>query len=268
MSAISHERSSLEQLAAARLRGAGPDELLDLADAAIERATAAEDGLTLELIAAELDSAATAHPEWRDGLRVAAQRARAALPQPARTAAATPAAEAVPSASSRPDVRVAGFGRRSLAFVVDNIVVFYAFSFLVNAVAGDAAYDIGYAMGSHIYVTYPLFALWWALVFALEEWSFAGRTVGKWVFGIAVRSDPSAATASGGPAKVGFGTLLRRETFRAVLALLLFVPLIIDGLAALRDPQRRTWHDRRAGTLVVRAPRSGVTEIQPISASG
>ena len=81
MSATTDTRGELDALVAARLRGAAPDELLDLADSAIEHTSAAAaDTVGLELIAAELDAAAAAHPETADGLRVAAARARAALP--------------------------------------------------------------------------------------------------------------------------------------------------------------------------------------------
>jgi hypothetical protein len=91
MGATSLERTALEQLAAARLRGAKPDELLELAEAAIDQATAASDTLTLESVAAELDSAALAHPPFDqgDGLRfqLAAGRARAIASHPPATAA-------------------------------------------------------------------------------------------------------------------------------------------------------------------------------------
>ena len=78
------ERRALGELAAARLRGAKPDELLELADAAIDQATAVGDRLTIESVAAELDAAAPAHPDEGDGLRLrlAAGRARAIASRP------------------------------------------------------------------------------------------------------------------------------------------------------------------------------------------
>jgi hypothetical protein len=80
MGVTSSERSALERLASARLRGdAKPDELLELAETAIDQATAAGDFRTIESVAAELDLAAPAHPGSADGLRLrlAAGRARA-----------------------------------------------------------------------------------------------------------------------------------------------------------------------------------------------
>jgi hypothetical protein len=78
------ELSALDQLAAARLRGAKPDELLELAEAAIDQATAAGDVQTIESVAEELDLAAPAHPDEGDGLRLrlAAGRARALASRP------------------------------------------------------------------------------------------------------------------------------------------------------------------------------------------
>lgn len=73
---VTFSESTVDELASARRRGARPDELLELSEAAIDRATTADD---LELIAAELDSAAAAYPEQGDGLRLrlAAKRAHA-----------------------------------------------------------------------------------------------------------------------------------------------------------------------------------------------
>lgn len=85
MGVTTTEPSALDQLAAARLRGAKPDELLELAEAAVDQATATGDVETVESVAEELDLAAPAHPEEGDGLRLrlAAGRARALASRPA-----------------------------------------------------------------------------------------------------------------------------------------------------------------------------------------
>jgi hypothetical protein len=79
MGITSRERSALQELAAARLRGAKPEELLELAEAAVDQATAAGDAQTLESVAAELDLAAPAHPEQEDGLRLRLAAGRAGV---------------------------------------------------------------------------------------------------------------------------------------------------------------------------------------------
>ena len=89
MGVATSEPSALDQLAAARLRGAKSEELLELAEAAIDQATAAGDVQTVDSVAEELDLAAPAHPDGGDGLRLqlAAGRARALASRPREFAA-------------------------------------------------------------------------------------------------------------------------------------------------------------------------------------
>lgn len=137
MGVASSERSALEELAAARVRGAKPETLLELSEAAIERATAAGD---LELIAAELDSAATAHPDQGDGLRLrlAAEHAHAIASQAPLSAPSDAPAPPAPH-----------LGTTNVAFrVAVAIVVLALFSFGAIAVLGDvsASYVIAYVV--------------------------------------------------------------------------------------------------------------------------
>lgn len=97
MGVATGEPSALDQLAAARLRGARPDELLELAEAAVDQATAAGDAQTVVSVAEELDLAAPAHPDEGDGLRLrlAAGRARALASRPSAFAACDAGPEGV-----------------------------------------------------------------------------------------------------------------------------------------------------------------------------
>lgn len=82
MGVTSPERSALEQLSAARRRGdAKPDELLELAEAAVDQAADAADALSLEKIAAELESAAPALPNRKAASGFDSQRS-ASVPLP------------------------------------------------------------------------------------------------------------------------------------------------------------------------------------------
>ena len=96
--------SPLDELEAARLRDAGPEALLELAEDAIDRTAAGGDTRTLESIATELESAARAHPDEDDGLRLqfAAERAHviAAKPPPAASAEEVPVPTAAKAAFS------------------------------------------------------------------------------------------------------------------------------------------------------------------------
>jgi uncharacterized RDD family membrane protein YckC len=77
-----------------------------------------------------------------------------------------------------------------------------------------------------------------------------GVTPGKRALGLRVVTENGIQPAS--PVLVG----LRGVTL-VVLWLACFVPGMLDVAAAVADPSRRAWHDRLAGTLVVRAERRG-----------
>lgn len=82
------------------------------------------------------------------------------------------------------------------------------------------------------------------------EWLFLGsrgQTLGRMRMGIAVREADSAG-------RISYLRALARILAYQLLAVFL-VPLLVGVLSALRDPQRRTWHDRAAGTIVVRTGR-------------
>lgn len=148
MGVTSPERSALEQLSAARRRGdAKPDELLELAEAAVDQAADAADALSLEKIAAELESAAPAYPEPEGGLRLrfAATRVRATslrppaapedVPQAARVAFWVTVWVTVLTLFSLG--AVAALGDVSASYVLVIIVMFaVVIGFLVAAVTG------------------------------------------------------------------------------------------------------------------------------------
>lgn len=216
------------QLAAARLRGAQPDELLDLADAAIERADAAGDALSLELIAAELDSAAAAHPAAGDGLRIAADRARAAA-LPLAPSPPTVVPQPVDRAAAEKD-RAASWGHRLAAWLIDWCILLGA-GLLVAGQLGGSAGAVFWTFGSFAYFAYL---------------NARGGTLGKLLLRIAV-VDPT----TGIP--IGIGRGAARELVRLCLTVLtLGIGLILDGLRPLWNENHQTWHDVAVKSLVVR----------------
>jgi uncharacterized RDD family membrane protein YckC len=141
--------------------------------------------------------------------------------------------------------RLSGFGKRVIALLLDNVLILGTLgAFPTIFLSPDEQYWFGFALGAFFFLTIPVLAFTWAMTFALSEWLFSGRTVGKAVVGIAVRDVDD-------HGRVAFRRLLDREISRAVLAVLLFVPFLIDGLAALRNADQQTWHDRTARTVVV-----------------
>lgn len=225
MSVTGHEQTTLEQLAAARMRGAHPDELLDLADAAIERATADNEELTLELIAAELESAAMAHPERGDGLRVAAARARASLPQASALAAETSPATEIAAAEVSTH---ASWGSRFLAWLIDVVILVTADSlvaYMVGAPAGGLV-----TVGDFAYFAY---------------FNGQGATFGKRLLRIEVVD-----ATTHRPIGTGRGAV--RELVRIVLAVFtLGIGLILDGLRPLWNEKHQSWHDAAAKSIVI-----------------
>lgn len=234
MTVTGHEQTALEQLAAARLRGAQADELLDLADAAIERATAGDDGLTLELIAAELESAATAHPQTGDGLRVAAARARANLPrwnEPA-TVTSPPGEIAAAEVSTH-----ASWGSRFLAWLIDVVILVTADSLVAYMVGTPAGGLV--TVGDFAYFAY---------------FNGHGATIGKRLLRIEVVDDTT-------HRPIGTGRGAVRELVRIVLAVFtLGIGLILDGLRPLWNEKHQSWHDAAAKSIVIH---KGVALVGP-----
>jgi uncharacterized RDD family membrane protein YckC len=224
MSLTSHEQSGLEQLVAARLRDAEPDDLLDVADTAIEQATGAGDALTLELIAAELDSAAAAHPERGDGLKVAAARARAGLPPPAPAAPAT----LEPARSGAEVSTLASWGSRLVAWLIDWVIVIFANALLTYMLDNSAGLLL--LLGAFAYFAY---------------FNGQGSTLGKWLLRIKVVD-----VTTHEPIGTGRGAI--RELVRLALTVLtLGVGLVLDGLRPLWNENHQSWHDAAARSIVI-----------------
>ena len=142
----------------------------------------------------------------------------------------------------------ASFARRALASLIDTALVLFTLNLLLGLVArlwGDDGYWTGFLVATFFYLSVPAIAVYWGFTLAAWHWLGKGQSPGKKVAGIAVRDAGSAGL-------VGFPRLLRRELFRGLLAVLLLLPLLADGLSALWDDDRRTWHDKVADTTVIR----------------
>lgn len=231
MSATTNHESPLTHLEAACRRGADVDELLGLADNAIDGAVAAEDRPTLEQVAGELERTAAARRADGRGLRIAAARARAALSTlPAAHAAPQPQPPPVPAA-----LELAHMDRRVAAFVLDWILLWTILIWVADRTSE----------GTYVFV-------WLALppaYFAVLHWAY-GRTPGKFAVGTAVRR------ADG--ERIGLGAALGRTAIQALLAISI-VGFFVDSLKPLRNPRKQTLHDEAAGTIVIRVRRSAIT---------
>ena len=150
-------------------------------------------------------------------------------------------------------VQVIGFGRRLVAYLIDGFalgVAQFALQFCAIAFASTSrvAEDTSSAFGLLLTCVSLLISVGYFVGF----WATTGQTPGKMVMGIKVIS------TDGQPVSWG-------------KAILRYIGYIINGLAlslgfiwAAFDPKRQGWHDKIAGTYVVRkdAQFSGAEAIE------
>lgn len=122
-----------------------------------------------------------------------------------------------------PGVSFGGFWIRVAAAVIDGVVL------LVGAL-------IVSSMVSSLPVVLPILGI----VYVAACWGLMGRTVGMMPFGLRLVRNSDGARASWG------GVLLRM--IGCIPAGILFLGYI----AAAFDPRKRGWHDKIAGTIVIR----------------
>ena len=117
------------------------------------------------------------------------------------------------------------FGQRLVALIIDAIVVGIPTLILYTILR-----PVGYFIGFIISIGY----------YSYFEGGPAGQTVGKLAMGIRViRFD------NGGP--LGWGTAIIRNLARIISGLVCY----LGYLWMLWDPEKQTWHDKIAGTVVV-----------------
>lgn len=245
--------TSLEQALA---DGASVAVVLDLADEAIEQASAAGDADTLGRLSRRLQAVATERGgEWK-ALAIAGARARALmnLATPDRDVAVeppvpVPATPIEPVTTSRPShvssegsaaatlstASYAGWWIRALAYLLDLLLLGVAYVFLGAMPGGDSL------LAGFVYFTLPL--AYFAGMHAYAD----GATVGKLVVRVRVR------TVDGGP--VG----LARAVGRALVTTGLWISSIgglVDLIVLAADGRKQSVHDKAAGTVVQHVPRS------------
>jgi uncharacterized RDD family membrane protein YckC len=126
--------------------------------------------------------------------------------------------------------------RRAAAFFVDSVAIGAGSALVGLAGIPLVGYGLGVAFAS------PLLTL---AYFTLQHGSRRGQTLGDHAFGIAVRNNADAARVTYGQA---FGRTFMVMLFAAFWALGGFA----DFLWPLWDRKRQAWHDKVAGTIVVR----------------
>lgn len=140
---------------------------------------------------------------------------------------------------------LAGWWRRSLALVLDHVLLgtFAALIVGIGAVTGNAA---GGALTA-AFLT-PLVAVTYYMA---GHGSRSGRSVGERVCGIAVRTDPHRAREI---RRVTYGQAFGRAVMLYLFAAAAPWGGFLNFLWPLWDRKNQAWHDKVAGTIVVRAP--------------
>ncbi len=135
----------------------------------------------------------------------------------------------------------AGLPRRIGAMFYDTLLllaVLYLATALARWLAGDVI-EPGHGIAHHLFQFYLLLVFG---LFFVWFWIRGGQTLGMRAWHIQVRR------ANGKRLTLG------RAVVRFCAALLSLIPLGLGFWWILIDPQRRAWHDRIAGTVVVRLP--------------
>lgn len=131
---------------------------------------------------------------------------------------------------------LASWSRRSLALAIDHVVLL-PLLLLIGFVSVPAAM-----------LAAPVLALGY---FTLTHGGRSGRSVGERMCGIAVRSDPHRSEAA---RRATYGQAFGRAVMLYVFGGLSFLGVgAINFLWPLWDIKRQAWHDKVAGTIVVRA---------------
>lgn len=146
-----------------------------------------------------------------------------------------------PSTPSVPSLPIAGLGLRIVAFILDGIVVvglvmlFFAVGFAQAAVQGDDPPDWSIWLGLGITAS-AVFPFTPILFFVL--WAWRSQSLGQMAVGLIVTT-PS-----------GYRLSVRRAALRAILWPISILPLGVGMLPIFFDRERRSLHDRIAGTVV------------------
>jgi uncharacterized RDD family membrane protein YckC len=144
-----------------------------------------------------------------------------------------------PTAGDEAEVSLhASWGRRFVAWLIDGVLVWLALGIAVEVFRGGGAAE-SWVASLVLAIGVPAF------YFTLCHGSQSGQTLGKRILGIAVRDQASLG-------QLGFPRAFGRWAITFFFWCLFGIGGVVDGLWALGDRRRRTWHDKVAGSVVVR----------------
>lgn len=159
-----------------------------------------------------------------------------------------------------PGVRVASFGRRLAAWLIDAalwaVLIVALFWVLQQVMVGGEVPDADDPRLDPVWaIWFPVALLSPFVLTTLAEGSAAGATVGKRALRLRV-------VPADGRRRVGWG----RAAGRSLARLLSAAPLLLGYFACLWDRQHRTWHDHLSRTVVLELPAQPVVLPEPAAA--
>jgi uncharacterized RDD family membrane protein YckC len=167
------------------------------------------------------------------------------------------------------EVENVGFLPRLIACIIDGVIqtipIYLINYFLFKGVIGFRTMAQGSPAGRHdaleptlnlapdrlllIMVVYLILIFVWSIGYYVCFWSAGGQTPGKMILGIRVISTSGEIIS------------LPRAFLRYIGQIIGSIPLCLGFLWIIWDRDKQGWHDKIAGTLVVRAKRE--SELQP-----
>ena len=149
-------------------------------------------------------------------------------------AAAAAVAEGELAAEER---TLAAWGQRLGAYIADSLVL--------TAVAGVPALVVGALSDAGIWVWYGLIVVLPAVYFTYFHGRERAQTPGKMLLGIRVEDDDRRQS-------IGYGRAFVRWLVPNLFGVIV-VPWLLNYLWPLWDKKKQAWHDKIAGSVVVRA---------------
>jgi uncharacterized RDD family membrane protein YckC len=141
----------------------------------------------------------------------------------------------------------AGLATRAAAGGVDACLLIGSFTLLSGILAAIAAVFTTKNLPAWVALVFGIVGLLLAFTLIIGFWVLAGQTPGMRFLGI--RLEPSEPSV--------------KQAVKRLLAIpVALIPFGLGFLAILRDPRRRGWHDRFAGTEVVFATRYGIPKLE------
>jgi uncharacterized RDD family membrane protein YckC len=177
------------------------------------------------------------------------------------TEALDDAMERVTRRDDETETNQAGLATRLVAAAVDFGLFAAAYSLVTTVFASVLPYAFGGHLSLPVAIVLTVLGVLTAGAIIVAFWTLVGQTPGMRFLSIRL--------TEGGSRHIALRTAVRR--LLAVFVSL--VPLGLGFFAILRDPQRRAWHDRIAGTEVVydvvarTAPHSARAETPPAAAT-